>query len=133
MVGAPPTVTSSSPPVVMMTKGHSTLLTCAARSMGTAPLKYEWCKDGNKLASDGKSVPSDRIPTTATPMPPSSSPLPAVKGHKVTFPAPEMLHIENISAEDVGKYSCVVSNEYGSETRNFYLGLTAGMLIPVQV
>ncbi len=55
-VGPPPTITTASPSVVMANRGRPMLLTCAAKSTGTAPLKYEWYKDGSKLGSDGKSV-----------------------------------------------------------------------------
>ncbi len=62
MAGSPPTVTSSSPPVVMVKRGSPTLLTCVAKSDGTAPLKYEWLKDGTKITSDaGKTVLSSLV------------------------------------------------------------------------
>ncbi len=48
---------------------------------------------------------------------------------RVTLLAPEMLHVGSASDDDTGKYTCTVSNEYGSETRSFYLGLMTGVML----
>lgn len=66
-------------------------MTCVAAS-GIHPLRFTWTQDGRKLANS------------------------AVKYAKVLLDNISTLTIEAVAAEDIGNYTCTVTNDVGTDS-----------------
>ncbi|MBI2927643.1 MAG: immunoglobulin domain-containing protein [Verrucomicrobia bacterium] len=82
-VGLPPVITAQPQDQTIIEDGTASF---SVRATGTAPLSFQWLKDGNKLSDD----------------------------LRISGAGTAMLTIARAQPSDVGKYSVLVSNRYGS-------------------